>query len=63
MILRLLRAFLDGKDRDGVAWSAGRPHRAPGLGRCPDDDGKDAERGEATDAVEEPSDGKHGYTV
>ena len=25
------------------------PHRAPGLGRRPDDDGKDAERGEAAD--------------
>ena len=49
LILRLLRAFLDGKDRDGGAWGTGRPHRAPDLGRCPDDDGKDAERGEAAD--------------
>ena len=27
----------------------GRPHRAPGLGRRPDDNDKDAERGEAAD--------------
>ena len=75
LILRLLRAFLDGKDRDGGAWGAGHPHRAPGLGRRPDDDGKDAERGEAADGDlpgrkrgettpdGEPSDGRRGYTL
>ena len=56
------RAFLDGENRDGTARET--PSSGAWWRVCrPDDDGKDVKHGEATDADEEPSNGRRGYTV